>query len=81
MDARDKGLKLVETDAQGTALASNTSGADINIATARGEIATGMAAQGDIAIASVVGQRAKTNGRIVVADCVVKKRASATPRR
>ena len=62
-------------DADGVGLARNTSVADIDIVIARGEIATGLKAQGDVVAAGgVANERMLTDGRVVVAGGVVNER-------
>ena len=62
-------------DTDGVVLRSDTIAAEIDIVTARGEIATGVITQGDIsATARVDEQRVKTVGGVVVASRVVCER-------
>jgi len=71
----DEGACLRIADADGAVVAGEPAVADIDIAIARGEIKTGISAQGDVAAAGcVVGERSVTVGRVAVAGGVAKKR-------
>ena len=83
-DAGDKGCYFCihgVSDADRAGVTSDTDVADIDIVMSRGEIGTGIRAQGDIVAAgSVKKKRTPTNGRVVVAGGVAKERLSANGR-
>jgi hypothetical protein len=75
-DAGDKSavVRALFADTDFVGLARHSSVADINIVIARGEIPTGLKAQGDIAPAGCVIERLSTVGCVEAAGLVVKER-------
>src|SRR5204863_474465 len=74
-------LRSCRADAYGVRLTSNPCVADVDVVIARGEPETSSVAQcGVVAAGSVVIERTRTIGRVVITSCIVVERKKTTSR-